>query len=565
MRARNVISIAALLASVVAPFAAQAQSNAPATPIQHVVVIFGENISFDHYFGTYPNALNPPGQPPFHALPGTPSVNGLTPALLTNNPNLNPANGAGASNPFRLDRSQALTADMNHGYGPEQASFDKGLMDLFPVSTGVAGPAPKFYPPVVFTKGLVMGYYDGNTVTAFWNYAQHFAMNDNSFNTQFGPSTPGAFNLIAGQTNGVNATLNGPGSAVVGDGNGGLTAIGDADPIGDICSGPTKFQYSMGGRNIGDLLNAAGVSWGWFNGGFDLTITNPNGSSGCKRSTVSPVTGLTETDYVPHHQPFQYYASTANLNHTRPTSVATIGKQGDAGNHQYDINDFYAAVSAGNMPAVSFLKSSSYQDAHPGNSNPLDEQAFVVHVINFLQQTPFWANTAVIVAYDDSDGWYDHQMSPTVNGSNTSQDSLNGPGVCGNGATALPGVDPGTAHAQGRCGYGVRTPLMVMSPWAKPNFVDHTLTDQSSVLRFIEDNWLSGQRVGQGSFDAIAGTITNMFDFTQSPVPPLTLSETTGEPVASPSASVKRASPAKRATSVAVSAPARRPQAGPGF
>ena len=186
MRTRNVFSIAACLGSVIAP-AVAAQSNSPTIPIQHVVVIFGENISFDHYFGTYPNALNPPGQPPFHALPGTPSVNGLTPALLTNNPNLNPANGAGASNPFRLDRSQALTADQNHGYRAEQASFDGGLMDLFPVSTGVAGPAPKYYPPVVFTKGLVMGYYDGNTVTAFWNYAQHFAMSDNSYNTQFGP------------------------------------------------------------------------------------------------------------------------------------------------------------------------------------------------------------------------------------------------------------------------------------------------------------------------------------------------------------------------------------------
>ncbi len=94
-----------------------------ATPIQHLVVIFGENESFDHYFGTYPNALNPPGEPRFTALPGTPAVNGLTPALLNNNPNLNPANGAGAANPFRLDRSQALTADQGHNYTAEQSSF----------------------------------------------------------------------------------------------------------------------------------------------------------------------------------------------------------------------------------------------------------------------------------------------------------------------------------------------------------------------------------------------------------------------------------------------------------
>jgi phospholipase C len=514
----------------VAPPQAAAAAPAPATPIQHIVVIFGENISFDHYFGTYPTAMNPLGEPQFHALPNTPPVNGLTPGLLTQNPNLNPANGTGASNPFRLDRSQGLTADMNHNYQPEQQSFDSGLMDLFPLRTGTAGPPPNYYPQVVMTKGLVMGYYDGNTVTAMWNYAQHFALNDNSYNSQFGPSTPGALNLISGQTNGVNATLNGPSSAVVSDGNGGTTAIGDADPIGDMCSGPTKFQYSLGGQNIGDLLNTAGITWGWFNGGFDLTITNPNGSKGCSRSTVSPYTRLTETDYVPHHEPFQYYATTQNLQHTRPTSVMTIGQQGDAGNHQYDINDFYAAVSAGNFPAVNFLKAPSYQDAHPGNSNPIDEQAFIVHVINFLQSTPYWANTAVVIAYDDSDGWYDHQMAPTVNGSSTTLDALNGPGVCGNGSTALPGVNPATAHAQGRCGYGVRTPMMVISPWAKPNFVDSTLTDQSSIIRFVEDNWLGGQRIGQGSFDTIANSIASMFNFSQTPNPPLTLSETTGLP-----------------------------------
>ena len=525
------IAATALCCLMALPPQLRAANATPATPIQHIVIIFGENISFDHYFGTYPSALNPPGEPPFHAASGTPAVNGLTDALLTANPNLlNSANGTGASNPFRLDRSQALTADMNHSYTPEQASFDNGKMDLFPLKTGSAGAPPSYYPPVVYTTGLVMGYYDGNTTTALWNYAQHFALNDNSYNSQFGPSTPGAINLISGQTNGVTATANGPSSAVISDGNGGLTLIGDADPLGDMCSGSTKFQVSLGGENIGDLLNAANVSWGWFEGGFDVTLTNPNGTGGCMRSTVSPYTRLTETDYVPHHQPFQYYASTANLSHTRPTSVAMIGQQGDAANHQYDVNDFYAAVAAGNFPAVSFLKAPSYQDAHPGNSNPLDEQQFVVHVINFLEQTTYWRNTAVVIAYDDSDGWYDHQIATITNGSNTTADVLNAPGVCGNGATALPGINPATTHAQGRCGPGVRTPMQVISPWAKSNFVDSTLTDQSSIIHFVEDNWLGSQRIGQGSFDANANSIASMFDFTQPPNPALILSETTGEP-----------------------------------
>src|SRR5277367_5399219 len=89
----------------VAPAPLQAQTPAPTTPIQHLVVIFGENISFDHYFGTYPKALNPPGQPRFTALPGTPPANNYqtNPTLLTSNPNLNSANGTGATNPFRLN------------------------------------------------------------------------------------------------------------------------------------------------------------------------------------------------------------------------------------------------------------------------------------------------------------------------------------------------------------------------------------------------------------------------------------------------------------------------------
>ena len=123
----------------VAPAHAQ---GATATPIQHLVVIFNENVSFDHYFGTYPNATNPAGEPPFNARAGTPTVNGYTTALLTNNPNLNPANGSGATNPFRLDRSQAVTADQDHDYTPEQQAFDMGAMDLFPLNVGSAGPPP---------------------------------------------------------------------------------------------------------------------------------------------------------------------------------------------------------------------------------------------------------------------------------------------------------------------------------------------------------------------------------------------------------------------------------------
>ena len=181
--------------------------NSSGKLIQHIVIIYQENVSFDHYFTAHIQThSNPAGEPPFHPLPGTPAVDGYTHELLTKNPNyLNPQNGAGRTNPFRLDRSQAATADQSHGYGAEQKAFDAGRMDHFPASVGHPdGPrVPGEHPGVLATSGLTMGYFDGNTVTAYWNYAQHFAMSDRHFGVIFGPSTPGAINLVSGQTNGV--------------------------------------------------------------------------------------------------------------------------------------------------------------------------------------------------------------------------------------------------------------------------------------------------------------------------------------------------------------------------
>jgi phospholipase C len=532
-----------------------------ATPIKHLVVIFQENVSFDHYFGTYPNAMNLPGETPFHAKSRTPKSNNLvTPLdvnnhfvsltgvdLLNNNPNKNnPANGTGAVNPFRLSPAQVLTADQGHNESPEESAYDNGKMDLFPKFIGTAGPPPVGPPAAVGTTGLTMGYFDGNTVTALWNYAQYFALNDNNYTTQFGPSTPGALNLISGQTNGLDATLNiykadgvtlaHPTHEAFGDAahlTSNLTEIGDGDPLGDVCSNPTIDQVRMHGKNVGDLLNAKGITWGSFMGGFDLTIVNPNGTTGCARETNPTAPGTpasTSTDYIPHHAWFQYYASTSNLTHARPSSVAAIGHSfiprtntPEPANHQYDINDFFAALKAGNLPAVSFLKAAAFEDGHAGYSDPLDEQHFLVRVINALQKSPEWSSTAVIILYDDSDGWYDHQMPPIVNPSfNATVDTLNGPGLCNTSNGFQQGRTTPTTPlngafgqpAQGRCGYGTRMPLLMVSPFAKRNHVDHTLTDQSSVLRFIEDNWLNGERIQPGgSFDTIAGTLNNMFDF----------------------------------------------------
>jgi phospholipase C len=504
------------------------------TPIKHIVVVFNENSSFDHYFGTYPRALNPEGEPAFVAAENTPrDINNLlsAPALLTDNPNRNPANRTGATNPFRLDRTQANTADQSHGYTSEQKAYDAGKNDLFPlnVGKGTTGGAGAFG-----NTGQVMGYFDGNTVTAFWNYAQNFAMSDNAWGDNFGPSTPGMFNMFAGTTNGVTPVVVPAGfpttqpelgllllslGAAVPNSDNSLTLVGDIDPAGDVCSNPTA-QIRMTSKNIGDLLNVANVPWGSFMGGFNLGITNKNGSTGCRRSSVGQVTSSSHTDYIPHHIWFQYYASTANPTHARPTSVAAIGhtlvpgsSTVDPANHGYDLNDFFTAVQAGNYPAVSFIKMAAFQDGHPGNSNPLDEQAGLVNLVNFLQQQPDWDSTAVVVTYDDSDGWYDHISAQITHGSFSPADALNGAGNCGiPGSTPVPNGVSGQPVG-GRCGPGTRHPFVVISPYAKQNYVSHVLISQASIPRFIEDNWLNSARIGGGSFDATAGSIMDMFDF----------------------------------------------------
>lgn len=461
--------------------AATMEAKKTTTPIKHLVVIFQENRPFDHYFGTYPHAENNPGEPHFSAKSGTPSVNGLSDPLLSLNKNL--------SQPHRLGPSEVNTCNPDHTYTVLQEAIDSGLMDKF-VQTNGANCTP---------HDIVMGYFDGNTVTALWNYAQSFALSDNFHTTNIGQSTIGVLNLVSGQTHGVlPPTI--PHTVVQG------TVIKDIDPKYDVCS-LTPQTIELTGKNVGNLLNDKGITWGWFQGGFrDCTATHmgPNG----------PV-----VDYVPHHNPFQYYQSTSNPDHLPPTSVKMIGNT-DQANHLYDLKDFWAAVDSGHMPAVSFLKARAFQNGHAGNSTPLLEQQFLVSTINKLQKTHQWKHLAIIIAYDDSGGFYDHEVPPIINQSQIPDDAFVGPGSAGS-------ISPIGGY-QGRPSYGYRVPMLIISQWAKENYVDSTLTDQTSILRFIEDNWKLEQ-IGDFSLDAFSGSLLNMFDFSERKKRKLILDPKTGE------------------------------------
>ncbi|WP_031223928.1 phospholipase C [Streptomyces roseochromogenus] len=495
-----------------APAAALGGHSSTATPIKHVVVLFDENISFDHYFATYPKAANTDGTK-FTASKNTPKdIDTLAHAgLLKNNPN--------QYAPKRLSPSQAMTCDQNHSYGAEQYAYNGGKADQFVQNTEV----DKCSGGLFGEPGLAMDYYDGNTVTGLWNYAQNYSLGDRSYSSNYGPSTPGALNLISGNTHGAISVDPATGKqtpkpdsyAIASpDAKGVGTVINDPDPAYDDCSGKdhtsTNALASLQGKNIGDLLNTKKVSWGWFQGGFRPS-TAWNGTSGsyAKCDTAhTNVGGASVVDYSPHHNPFSYYKSTANPHHLAPKSVSEIGHDGQA-NHNYDLTDFSAALKAGKLPAVSFVKAGEYQDGHAGYSDPTDEQHFLINQINAIQSSPQWKSTAVVVAYDDSDGWYDHAYVVPKNGSTDSTVASNGK------ATDSPACQKGPKASGGyadRCGPGTRQPLLVISPYSKVNKVDHTLTNQASITRFIEDNWSTGQ-IGDHSFDATAGSLSGMFDF----------------------------------------------------
>jgi phospholipase C len=491
-------------------------SSSTTTPIKHLVVIYDENVSFDHYFATYPQAANTDGTK-FTAAKKTPKAdNLLNSGLLKKNPNQYP--------PTRLTPAQAVTCDQNHSYGPEQYAANGGKADSYVQNTD----SGKCSGGLFYQPGLVMDYYDGNTVTGLWNYAQHYTLGDNSYSSTYGPSTPGALNLISGQTHGVisvdpksgtenpkqtttpdSYTVVSPNAKGVG------TVINDPDPAFDDCSDnshtSTNALAELQGKNVGDLLNAKGVTWGWFQGGFRPS-TAWDGKQGdyasCLGATHTNISGASSVDYSPHHSPFEYYKSTSNPHHLPPKNVAEIGHNGQA-NHNYDLTDFDAALKAGNLPSVSFLKAAEYQDGHAGYSDPIDEQHFLVKEINAIQSSPDWKDTAVVIAYDDSDGWYDHAFAKPANGSKDTTVGSNGKTTDSAACQAGPAAAGGYAD---RCGPGTRQPLLVISPYSKVNAVDHTRTEQASVTKFIEDNWKTG-RVGDASFDATAGTLTNAFDF----------------------------------------------------
>ncbi|MFM2484400.1 phospholipase C [Celerinatantimonas yamalensis] len=425
------------------------------TPIHHLVVVVLQDESFDRYFGIYPHAQNNMDEPPFKAIANTAKVAGFTPKLLKHNPNL--------SNPYRMAPGEP-TCDLGYGVIAQKRAYNAGQNNMFiwqedqgPTAINDDGCFPQ----------SVMGYYDGNTLQALWGYAQHYAMADHLFATNYSTATTGQINLIAATTQGVEPKVL-PGVSYTDQ------LLGNNPPLYDDAS-HGRFKVHFEGRNIGDLLNQRHLRWGAFVGGF-----SPN-SKGEFKQRVLNQSGSLVAAYQPNDDPFQYFQRTANAHHLAPISAKLIGRS-DRANHQYDLHWLWIALRQQHLPAVSFVFPNHAQNGHVGASSPLDEQRFLRHLMAHLKQSKQWQSSAVMLVWSNANGWYDHVTPPN----------------------APQGMSGG--------GYGPRLPFLLISPWARHNYVAHQMLDQSSVLRFIEQNWQLGY-LGTHTADHYAHSLLNMFNF----------------------------------------------------
>jgi phospholipase C len=445
------------------------------SPIKHTIILYQENISFDHYFGTYGHGSN-----------GIPAGSTLT--------HTNGTQTWGPYAPTQLSgTTQSRTCDVDHGYADMIRMVNGGAMDQFlqfgndktvtNPSSSSATTCPSFEKaapaPGSGLTALANSYYTGTAgdpnapLQNYWSLASHYTLADNFFQGVYGPSTPGAQWLVAATNN----------------------TSGDPNPIGDICNDYPASISPQDIPNLGAESTAAGTSWAWFQGGF---------------GTCSPTSlGV----YSPHHDPFQYFTSTADLTHADAFDPNMSYPQ--ANRHQRDLSVFDAALAGAplpgqtvvpTLPAISWVKAPEISDGHPGYSGPALEDAFVGDLVARLQASPYWKNTALVIAFDETGGWWDHVAPPDLGGNFAN--FVNGqPNLSGCQYPGIPGALCGEA------GLGPRMPVLVISRFAKQGFIDHDLLNTASLDRWVEWNHRLPALGVWGARDVNAGNLAHAFVF----------------------------------------------------
>jgi acid phosphatase len=421
-----------LLAKQATPLATPlAAPPAPtAIPIDHVIVVFLENRAFDNLYGLFPgaNGLTSPGA----AIPQTdttgrpyPTLPGVINAYPAPRPDTRfPDDLPNA--PFPIERYLPLNQiapSPVHRFYQHQLQINGGRMDRYVAWTD--------------SGALPMGYND-TTNLPLYPYARRYTLADNYFTGAFGGSMLNHFWLIAAAT----PTWPKPPAAKVAaplfDSGGrliGLTRDGDITPDGYVINNVQPFfpPYEAGtaasdrmppqtNPTIGDRLSAAGVPWAWYAGGWD-----------------DAVAGHPAPTFVFHHQPFSYFATFGD------------GTPGRAA-HLKDESAFEASLENGSLPAVSFVKPLGRYDEHAGYAAVAASEQHAADIIERVNASPYWDRAAIVITYDDFGGWYDHVAPPAVD----------------------------------RWGPGGRVPALIVSPYARSGYIDHTPYDHTSILKFIE-------------------------------------------------------------------------------
>jgi phospholipase C len=466
--------------------------------IEHVVVIYAENRSFDHLYGLFPGAegiasataeqktqLDHDGRPLPH----------LPPAYEHGKPDPhNPAVAGLPNGPFRIDlppvnrRMDEVLPSPWHLYYQNKEQINGGKNNLFVAMANVGGWA--------------MGYFDGSKMK-LWRWAREYTLADHFFMAAFGGSYLNHQWLVCACTPmdpnappGARAQLEADGklkkkptspkSVMQGPVD---VFDGRASPDGYLVNTtqppyqPSGIPPAPGGsreladparfpappfkdRTIGDTLSAKGVSWIWYSGGWDAALADGRQDPKAKRGVIYN-RGADSPIFQPHHQSFNYYARFA------PGSA-------DRARHLKDEKELLQAIDQGSLPQVSFFKPAGRYTEHPSYTDVTSGDEHIALLLERLKKSPQWPGMAVIVTYDENGGFWDHVPPP---------------------------AGPGWGD---RWGPGTRIPAIVVSPYAKRGFVDKTPYDTTSILKFITKRFglepLPGVR-------ANAGDLTNAFEF----------------------------------------------------
>ncbi|HTH81288.1 MAG TPA: alkaline phosphatase family protein [Mucilaginibacter sp.] len=434
-------------------FAGCKKNNTSATDginkVNHVVVIYMENHSFDNLYGQFAGAnglqnataanttqVNGTGTA-YTFLPAVPN----TPAIPTNLPNTY----------FNIDQyvaNDVLTPDVTHRYYQEPLQIDGGKMDKY-----------AFYNIPGSSAGLSQGFYK-TSLLPMLPFAQKYVLCDNFFHSAFGGSFLNHQWLIAAASP---TFPNAPASIVANpalDASGNIVSDNFVTPDGfavNTCysvntphpagTAPEKLVPNQTNPTIGDRLSDKNISWAWYSGGWNNAMA-----------------GTPDATFQFHHQPFIYYKNFAD---------GTQAKK----DHLKDETDFIAAAKAGTLPAVSFVKPLGLYNEHPGYSDVALGENHAVDLINAVLNGPNGKDAVIIVTYDENGGFWDHVAPPVI-------DTKWGPGT--------------------------RVPAIIVSPFAKQGFVDHTQYETVSILSFIEKRWNLSPLASR---DKNANPLQNAFNF----------------------------------------------------